>query len=659
MRSFFCLICIFIFTCVFGQGNDWPDAFLIADIDEENVVRPTEFSTEQTLYSKTFSSRNKGFLHFQKGRYTLSQRLVYSLERDDWLGSMNHFSDMSGKATRRTDGFFEYLGLEWMPLTSFHSQADGNVFQTLIDMGPVIHFSPLGIPVKAHGGLSAIAWNKQLPTFKQLVTSNLNDTLGLYGGLDIGKNGHRLGILPLYFNGSIHGRAVEGAREITGHAGLLFAVQMQSGDSLFAFVGDTISDGNDAFLSQGFSEWGGYVNNPRTVENSLHFLTGVKGIQRNGLSPSFHYSFSEYSLRYPSDPKLLNDVRHRTHGLTLAIESNRLFTVDYRGDLFFSWEEDDKLYNEDYIDEGAQRVVDIRDYDVFAAEMNHNVSKKFQNGLGLNYALHLSRYLREYPIFYVSGSDTLQSDDDYDEVVRKHELTFTVLPLKKVNVDLVGKYAQNFLYLLKAKQSDRSYLDRQYEMGVHSLIKPSDELIIEEKITAAVDQREFKFKLNNGRFPEYSRSIYSDFSVNWMISESWTLKGQWTSSYWDNGYWDASVYRDTIIDTLPRKDFYAIQYKSTDQTLLISSELKVNDHFLLVGGCEFRDVYFREFKNGEYLNNDLGAGYYAGPFVRVNVVIPKPAYLGNILTLKGHIRRSIDDIANDFWDVSFNLQAMF
>ncbi|MFW6220862.1 MAG: hypothetical protein ACOC4C_00210 [Fibrobacterota bacterium] len=660
MKRVLILYWLLVAIRVYGQGIQWPEALVIGELScLELNPHQLEVMTEQTLYSKTFTSQNELSLFRQTDLYTLAQQFTYSVERDGWLGSTNHFADMRGRALLKQNKYIDKIGIEWMPLSSYYSQQDGNVFQTLIDIGPVVQLSPFDIPIVIHGGLSAIAWNKQFPKLKQLITNELNDTLGIYGGFDIGKTRSRLGELPLYFNGSFQGRAVEGAREIRANAGLLFATRIHSGDSLFAFFGDTVSDGNDAFLSQGIDQWGGYINSPRTLEHSLQFTGGVKGVERNGIKPAFHYSFNQYSLQYPTDKDLLNDVRNRMHRVALGLQSSEILDIDYRGNIFFCWEEDDKLFNLESIDDRSEQIVNIRDYDVFSTEMNHSLSKTWANNLGFDYSLHLSRYLRQYPLTYTSGSDTLESNDDYDEVVKKHDLSISVLPFEKVHVDLIGGYAVNYLFLLKAEQSDRSYIDRRYEVGLRAEFKLSESFIVEEELMASTDQKEFKFKLNRGRFPEYSRTMFSDLKAKWNISDSWSLQCQWVRSDWDNGYWDAAEYRDTIIDTLARDDYYAIQYKSTDQTVIVTADCLINEYFKIRGGCEFRDVYFREFRNGEYIINDLGAGYFAGPFIRFNIIVPQPVYLGKSVTLTGHIRRSIDNIADDFWDVSFTFETVF
>ncbi len=647
---------------LYGQGLvGWPDVLIMPEQSpRRDSAKAVTVQSNQTVYLKSVTSENRAALLKDDSLWALRQEVSSIEERDDWLGARSYRSDLHGRADYKGVPFIRSVGLEWAPTLHYEQRQKDVLFQGLADIGPRLEVAPYAIPVQLRGGVSALVWDDHVPTFEDIRYKQWYDTLGAYGGVEIGRMEGGIAGLPLLAYGSFYGRAVEGASQTTGLGMALYRTELSKGDSVFIYVADTMTNGNNAFISSGFSGGGGYVNTPRILDNSLRAVIGLKGVERLGIEPMLFYRFLHSYLKYPDSLALLNDAVNSRHAAGL-LGRGVIWGADYEGGIAMEFERDDKLPGLTISSGRDTFAVDVRDFEGFRPEMRHSIRRYWKNSLGFSYNYSISRYLREYPREYAYRGDTIQSEDDYDEALQTHRLEASVLPLERVTLRLIGEYARNLRFRLKASRSADSYIDRSYELGAVATLRPGDNLFLEERVAVQADIMEYKYKLFNGNYPPYSRTFASEAALRWRLSDVWRVFGQWSYSKWDNGYWDAPAYRDTTLDSLQRESYYAIQRKSTDQKINLMTEINPNDNLFIRGGIEFRDVYFLEFRNGAYITNDLGSGYVAAPFAEIDAAINN---LGagprtNRIALRGRIRRVMDTIASDFWDMYISLEAWF
>jgi hypothetical protein len=642
-----------------GQGLvRWPEELIVSESPKRSdSASATAITSEQTVYLRSVRTDNRVAVTLLDSHAVARQQLSYTEERDAWLEARTSQSDLSGDVALRNVAFFDAIGVEWRPTLAYDHRQDQTIFQGLADIGPRIEASPFSIPLEVRGGVSALVWDDHVPGFDDIVQKRWRDTLGVYGGLEFGDASTALGPLPVRAHGSFYGRAVEGASQITGAGEMLYRAEMARGDSLYVHIIDTVSNGNNAFV--GGARGAGYINTPRVFANSFAAIAALKGIARLGIEPMLYYRFAHATLEYP-DSLVLNNAVNTRHAAAVLGQGS-LWGIAYEGGLAIEFEQDNKLPALSLSATSGRDTlsVDTRDFEGFRPETRHRFMRYWDNGMGATYEFSINRYLREYPRLYVvDGADTIRSDDDYDEIVRTHQLEATVTPFEPFRLKLLGGFTRNLRYRLKPRRSADSYVDRTYMVGMHATIKPHEDVVIEERLTGRAEVMEFTFGLRNGAYPPYSRSIGSDARLRWRLSDMWNVSGQWDWSRWDYGYWDSPRYRDTTIDTTGRDSYYAIQHKSTDQKIILATELSPGRGMLVRGGVEFRDVYFLEYKNGGYVTNDLGTGYVAAPFLQMDARLGGAGPARRGVTVRGRIRRIMDTIADDYWDMHVTLEAL-
>jgi hypothetical protein len=656
MKLSLCSTLLFLsVTGLHAQANLWPLQLSVPQAGE--TVQDSlkiRYSLQQSLFEKSLKSVNEITWKPVDSIRHLEQNIIYEQKNDFNYDIRNHYIDLSGAFLRDLPLKGSSLGLSWTPVLNVHRNDTVGNARTTLDIGPVARYTWQTVPFYVRGGFSAIGWNDSLRT--PLTDVRLSDSYersGFYGALDIGDYARRLPYIPVYLSARLFGRSVKesGLGAIIG-SGLL-ATGTQTGDSLFVYYGDSLSNGKEAYLGEGVDGTSRYTNTPWRIERSIQVMGGVRGRERFHLTPALVYGFSTNSITYPTTNNL-NDQKISRHFVNALGATDTSLNIFYNGGIRFGWEQYDKLFAADLGERADSYNRDslssnLGDYVEYAPRMDHQIGVKLPLNLLLGYKYALWRTYTEYPNFYLQDLDTVENDNDKDRLMALHQVSVSTVDYDKWRVQLFGELSDYTLNYLRGGLSGANYNERRYAVGLNCTYAPLENLQFSEYGIAEARITDYQFKENHREplaRPPYSRSFRSVLEGTWKVNDHYIMTGKWTEKYDDDGYWYGSEYRriDSLTG-LPEKipEYYAIVNKSIYYILEFSSIVPVSERLIFQGGLVFSDAYDREYKKGTYQIKDYGRGYIIEPFIKASVSISK-------IMAEFHLRRTINTIDEEKWD---------
>lgn len=645
----------------------WPE--YLAPPDEEMVPDSSGLHAglRQDIYGSTFESKDTLHWSLIDSTYALVQNARYGLirrydAREQWL-------DLSGRYSRtaRQSRVGSTYGLEWVPLLNLKQRDRGNGwFQSTVDLGGRWESDPIGIPLMLRGGFSARGWNDSVPD--DLVRTEFDDfhgSPGFYGGLSVGGSRRLVERIPMYLNASVFGRYVEDAGLALARGTVLYGQGIASGDSMFVYIADSLSDGRESYLAEGQGSTTRSIDSPWRIENSLRAAVAFKGATSLHVTPSLSYRLRQAFVTYPEDNRnLLNDVSNTDHVFTILAQTDDKLFFRYRGGVTFVLGNEDWLFRQDVSREVAGENLDSlrrnnEDYQGSGAAMVHAVEVPMRNGAKISYSYLIDRRSRRY-VNECRDSSVMVFDDN-DRQRQLHEAGVTILETQSWKAGVSGRYVREVLNYTKGQRSSNNKTDHGYQLQAVAVYTRGDRLLIGEVLTAESNMAEYKYtRDNDGGYihqgsenaPPFSRRFVSVLSGKLSLGERWALSGKWNETYWDDGAWYGSEYfgsyANTSADRPERTDYYAIERKSTEYRVELGISCAPRESFSFEVGSALQDIFQREYDGEKYETRHYGQGYLLEPYIKLAGTI-----LGRI-DVRGQIKRTVNTYDEDIWDVRRN-----
>jgi hypothetical protein len=663
------IVLLFMCSGVAGQSNEWPAVFAVpAKADNAVDSSKVHCSTDVKVFKNTEKTSNRLDWAPAFSSWQLRQRCYFATSYDAAYGTTNELYDFSGSLMR--DSVLPKsgsLGIEWSPVSYLNLRQSGGGFQTTDDVGPVMQWWPHGIPVRIRGGVSGSGWDYSLPA--RLVDSRLEDfhgDAGFYGACSAGDPAVRFLGQPLYVNAEAFARSIRqvGIAVIDGAA--LFGREIRSGDSLFAFYADSLSNGKERYWGSSGGQQQ-YINTPWRIARSLQAAGGFKAGERRKLQPAVVYSYTEHSVSYPTLTGNLSDVRTRLQSLQLLLETKASLRAVYKGGIRISWGTEEWLFNNDLsITAGlpfkTEQQIDsltakLNDHRIYRAATDHYLEVALPRGMSLEYKLGLFRDSKTYTFEYSNNGVSYHKQDDVDAITLNHRCCLK-LPLFHGldTAEAYGEYSVYTLNYLKKERSSANLTEDGYRLGLNLMHKPSERFMLSERLAADAEVFDYFYKqthLNDP--PPYKRRFSSLCTGVWKIGGMWELDGRWDENYYDDGVWNGRAYFDTTRPDSLGVDYYAIKNKTTDYSVELGLAM-VRKQFRIEGGCRFADIFARHFNGQQYQTDNMGVGYMVEPFTEAQFQYRR-------FSLKGRIVRLINTLAMDKlvfrknWDIHIVGQA--
>ncbi len=651
----------FLWTGAIAQSNEWPVLFTVPARPDSMVDSARIKVASDTKVFEDYQKTSNSLEWKPKLQsFRLQQRCLFETSGDVSFDALNQFYDFSGSLMK--DSVLPKsgtLGLEWTPTSYLNLRKSGGGFQTTSDLGPVMQWRPHDVPFRVRGGLSGTGWNDSLPG--RLIDSRIADfhgDAGFYGAFVIGNPASRFLGKPLYLNIQGFGRSIRqaGIAGLTGSA--LFAGAARSGDSLFAYYGDSLSDGKENYWGSGTAGRAHYMSTPWRIARAMQAAGGVKTRARLGLQPSLIYSYTENSVRYPSGEAALNDVRVRLQSLNLQMHTRENLPMVYKGGIKFSWGAEEWLFGKDLNDitsseTGILETKRIGDHQKYIAASDHSLGISLPKGFNAEYKLSLFRDSKTYNFSYTDAGIEKRNYDDNDRITVNHHLGIQRQQFHGFDAELFGEYSTYIINYVHKERSAGNATENGYRVGLHCRYQPLERLMLDEKVSADAEITDYLYSevhrgdsLLNGFDPPPSQRRFSSlFTGQWEIGRSWVLDGRWIESYYDKGKWYGREY--LAVDTL-RSDYYAIETKTVEYTVELALSW-VRQSMRVKSGCLFRDNYDRSFndRDRQYEPVSNGQGYFLEPFAETQLLFRH-------FTLKGRIARMVNTLAPDRGQLSKN-----
>jgi hypothetical protein len=645
-----------------GQSNQWPAFFSV----------PEKVTSREDSASLAITSNAKVFESYEKNRTTLewrpslaasrlSQRGIFETSHEETNNATNQYIDLSGSIIKDSvlpgNG---NVGIEWTPVSFFNLRQSGSGFQTTGDLGPLVEMSVHDVPIMVKGGISGNSWSDSLPpSITRSRMEDIHGDAGFYGACRIGDSVRPLLGTSLYANGGAFVRSISqaGLAVITGSA--LFAHGLGSGDSLFAYYGDSLSNGKENFW--GAAGAGGrqqYINTPWRIARSFLAAGGIKWKERFALQPSVIYSFAENSVAYPTLQSVLSDVKQSLHSFNAQLGTRNSLPVVYQGGFKISWGDEEWLFGSDLSElafsnyRRTPRQIDslrvkLGDYWKYQASSDHALNISLPHEIQVTYKLSAYRDSRTYTFRYMENGDSVRNNNDNDRITVNNRAGISISQWHTIDAELYGEYSSYTLNYLKAEHSADNYTEDGFRFGLNLQYRPSERFFIDERISADAEISDYLYKqvhLNPFSPPPYKRRFVSLFTTVWNPIDGLELHGRWVENLYDNGYWYGREYRTE--DSLKNvSDFYAIENKTIDYTLEAGCAM-VRTIFRLEGGCLFREIYDQRFEENEY-HSRLIDGHIVEPYTEFRLMY-------KAFSLKGRVTRMIKTGAADKWQFRKN-----
>jgi hypothetical protein len=665
------LVCLAVFVAC-AQSDQWPFFFSV----------PQRGATADSAVLK-MSGTAKVFESYEKARTDLEwqpsvkgvrlrQNGVLETTHDETYGAINQLYDFSGRVAKDSLFFRNgSLGLEWTPVSYLNLRDTNSGFQTTGDLGPFVEMRLYDVPIMLKGGISGSSWSDSLPpSIARTRREDVHGDAGFYGACRVGDSSAPLRGTSLYANGGAFVRSISQAGLAVMTGSLLFAHGLGGGgDSLFAFYGDSLSNGKEQF----WGNTGGrqqYINTPWRIARSYLAAGGIKAGERLGFSPSLLYSYAQNSVAYPTIQSVLSDVRQGLHSLNFLLGSETGLPFVYHGGLKISWGAENWLYKSDLSSsalnlpflgpEEQKRLTDslnveLLDHDKNLAITDHVVGLTLPGGILLSYKLAAFRDSRTYTFSYRQGpadTATIGNSEDNDRISVNNRAGIALSQFHGLDAELYGVYSTYILNYIKKERSAGNYIEKGYRVGLNATYRPTDRFTIDERLSADAEVSEFIYKsAHRNPFdpPPYQRRLSSLLSGVWKVRDGWDVLGKWAENLYDAGYWYGRAYRkdDSLLD---KSGYYAIDNKTIDYTLEAACAM-VRTALRIEGGCLFREIFDLRFEEDRYISTGKNAGYIIEPYTEFRMQFRR-------FSLRGRITRMIKTRNDDRlafrknWDVS-------
>ena len=655
-----------------GTAQTWP-----LDLQMPQVLEPDDSSgititADQSINRAVFKSTDSVIYEQNDSLRYFRQLVFYKLKYDGQFRMSNQELDFSGSTLfKQTLVPWLRIGMDWSPHATYSSDTLGGFMQGAFDVGPSVLIKPIPFPLRLKGGFSGRIWNELIPV-NPLNTSyaDFSTDRGFFGALEYGSTQAPLFIgTGLWGSLQAYGRHTGRANLAWARAGLLYGTEVFAGDSILLAVADTVSSGNDASLRQA----GGsvrYVADPENTTHSLRVAGAFKGASLFFVKPTLGYAYALSSRAYPAVYKNYLDEMNSSHTVCGALATDSSITIQYAGTFTAKGEQKNALFlspvGERLTAFNAESLqVNLNDCDQFSIATEHHIALFSPESLGISYDFILKRNSKTYPRFYSTIIDTIRNIldttrnvNDYDWIMQSHRLTVVPLKLPICIVSMYGGYQlSNSSYLRKELSKDNS-IDRTFRLGGSLTVIPLQPLQVGIKVDAEARTTEFSFPYAywydgsiDDDYPPMSRVLNFSLSAQWQVLPVCTLKGQWAELYWDEGTWVGKQYLDdrryTAQTRSQMNEYYALDKKWLTSSLDFSLVWVLGDYNTIEIGSQAQDVYYRVWSDSLKIFdiNSLGSGYVLMPYVSGNF------YVTDKLSAQLKIKRYIDTIADDYWDL--------
>ena len=653
-----------------SQSNEWPSLFAVpkkADTTVDSVK--LRLSSDAKVFETTEKTNSRVDWMPTIASWQLQQRCI-AMTSDEWrpYHAKNQQYDFSGSLMR--DSVFlnnGSLGLEWTPVANLNLRDTGGGFRATNDFGPVMQLKAYDIPLRIRGGISGTGWNSTLPP--HLIDSKYDDfhgDVGFYGAFSAGDPTVKLFGRPVYVTTEAFVRSVKmvGIAAVNGSA--LFAHELGSGDSLFAFYGDSLSDGKERYWGSAGGQQQ-YINSPWRIARSQQASGGIKFKERRRIQPAIVYSYTENSVTYPTLAGKPSDVRTRLQSLNLLGETRGKLPVVYKGGIRIWWGSEEWLFKNDLSavadtfhmtgsrEDTLRRdslTVKLGDHQIYRAATDHRIAVTLPRGISLAYTLSIFRDSKTFTFGY-SG---IRNNFDQDAITLNHHLSIQFPQFHGLDAGAFGEYSVYALNYIKKAQSAANQTEDGYCIGFNLVYKPTERFTLSERIRADAEIFDYIYKRSHlDDPPPYNRKFQSLCMGVWKINEQWELNGRWDENYDDDGVWNGHEYFNSTRPDSLGTDYYAIIDKSTRYSVELGLAM-VRQKFRIESGLRFEDEYNRSFSGRAYQTSDNGIGYKVEPFTEFS-------FRFHWLSLKGRIARLINTLAPDKavfrknWDIHLAGQA--
>jgi hypothetical protein len=651
------------------QVNVWPQGLAVPAPAPRADSNRTTYGSDQNLYIRTFKSRDSVGIQSNSALWDVDQNVDYGLTNDSWFNTKDQFCDLSGVVVRKQLPLGLSAGLEWTPVLIVNKRTSREGVLGSIEAGPVVEANPAGIPVWVHGGGTARGWTDSIGVVNFSEYGNLSRDKGFYAGGEIGSPEKPLPFVPLIVNVRGYGRSMGTSKLVSGTGFALLYMRLPTGDSCFALYADSLTNGRDAFLGQAQGK-PQFIDDPEKTERSYQLSMGIKGKSRFFLVPGAVYSYNEHTLSYRD---VWGDKKNTDHSINFLLGTDSMFFVTYSGGIKIDWEREDKhslsggqggsepLSPQLNLMNLEGKLNSLDDYQAYRVAMIHSLQKYFKNGMGAEYVFDISRYSKDYPVYYVSGKDTIRPDPplDGDIIVNRQKLTLVPIPTSWGKASLYGEYSRNFTNYIKKEMSGNNAVDQLYRVGGSAGFVAAQRCTVSEAMSADAKITNYVFpETKRGSPPPYSRKWSSLFLLDCAAAPWLTFMTEWKETYYDYGTWNAREYLDTSAlknseELATYKDFYAIVDKSWEHGIKLTAAVTVLDTCRIAAGCSYQYIDSREFNvvSGGY--SPIGsAGTRVTPFASVSYQLERR------LQFQASFARTFD-IHNTFWDIHVSFTGVF
>jgi hypothetical protein len=646
----------------------WPEHLSLPDTSTPEVTTVTPIIIKSSfLTNDIFKSNNSIVYTRDSSKYHFEQHLDYNVT--NFLnGVQSHSAGLSGVYKRKSVFNSNVsLGVDWTPGLYYYKSKETGILQVPFDLGPVMDYQVLSIPLAVRAGVSAYGWNDKFNRSSRLLDrDNYDAEPGYYGGITIGDSISRWLKLPLQIQVDVLGKEIGGTGLGVIKSSLKTAFSLQSGDSVFFKIGDSLSNGKELY-NAGSSTL--YSTTPWKIEHNFLVTGALRGKERKFLRPGILYTFSLRDITYPVMSSLLDDTRvtGNTIGFHLLSAENR--KISYSGGLSFNWNTTDRIYKENLQrinTDPVKQSVNLGDCDEYVALTDHDLTLHLPLDIALNYQLHCTRTSKSYPYKYVVGGDTKTNENEGDHIRNLHHAAILYTRDSVLALEMYSEFARNYMYYYRKARSGESVTSDYYKAGINAdwIFK---NVRATEALFATAEKSDYKFKSvhkgDNFDPPPYNRRLSSALSIVWTPNQMWAVTGKWNETYFDNGKW----YGDEYFDRLSQSDSiynlyhgtYGIENKSIDYSLQLIVSYTV-ERLMVNAGFLFRDNNFREynFSESRFKSMNNGEGYISEPSLEA-------VYQFNAGQIKFKVSRKIntdDPDKSEFsknWNIGFGIDAGF
>ncbi|MDR2692738.1 MAG: hypothetical protein LBB74_00790 [Chitinispirillales bacterium] len=642
----------------FPRGN-------VEDADSGDIVKDmtdsshtVNISVDQTLFDKSYTGINKVFYAQMFGPASLEQSVWYELRRDK-LSNTRHYLNASGALSRGlANPRYAWVtpGLDWSPIVQYSNDRAGNNALTTVDLGPTAVLKPYGVGAVLRAGISGRRVDSLAGVLR---VGEQRSSVGAYGAFNIGSEEEPLPFAPVYFYADGIGRQIENSSMTSLSSNMLGAVQVGDRDSMFVYGAATFFNGREGYLEgSADSRAAQFTETPWRVERNLTTVAGYKAARRNMFFPSFYYSVSENTLEFLNDTRK-RDERTLRQTLSGAVSTDSAAGLYYSGLLSFEWRGHDKLFGKDMPPQSTAENIDslevnLWDYLAFDPRTAHSIAVRLPRSMRLKYDFGLSRFLTEYPNYYIKGRDTVTNKDDSDRRATQHRLALEYKNDSTLKAEVYGEITGYDLVFLRQEKSSGNRTDNAQKVGLTVEWSPHNALLITEAVSAEAKRGNFHFPVFHRQAlqrPRYSRAVNSSLSTTWQTSPLVGLSCIWNIKFSDYGFWYGREYMEEIMAVNPeaRVDYYAITSKSVYYTVDLAVNFRPWETVITAGNA-FTGARDRNYSAGNYILANEN-GYSVKPYLRAAVSIRER------VELDAHLSRTFvaGDDALGYWD--FRLQA--